>query len=268
MVGAQHNKPRRPGKPKPPPTDGASGNGSGSGSGISDRPCDAYNFNGPYISGAATGSLTVTRVLTSVVASKEGRLAFTAQGAPDPGSQFDVVVAPAAVRLRGGESQKVTITVKPRSGTPPNEYQFGEVSSLLQPTQPSYALTRPLTPQTQQRSVAHAWGRVAGFCDMAHHRQGWCDVIGGFNCPSGSPCPCLRCTAQAVWRSSKSHAVRIPVLNPACACLPLFATCTLQVVWRSSKGHVVRIPIAVTFSEFVAPAILEPVLRLPDFQHR
>ena len=127
LVGAQHNKPRRPGKPKPPPPPG-SGSDSRSGS-ISDRPCDAYSFNGPYISGAASGSLTVTRVLTSVVPSKEGRLPFTAQGAADPGSQFDVMVAPASMRLRGGESQKVTITVKPRAGTPPSVYQFGEVSS-------------------------------------------------------------------------------------------------------------------------------------------
>jgi P pilus assembly chaperone PapD len=57
---------------------------------------------------------------------------FPAQGTPDPGSQFDVVVAPAVVRLKGGESQKVTITIKPRPGTPPNEYQFGEVSEFVQ----------------------------------------------------------------------------------------------------------------------------------------
>lgn len=42
----------------------------------------------------------------------------------------------------------------------------------------------------------------------------------------------------------------------------------VQVVWRSSHGHAVRIPIAVTFSDFIAPEFIRPVLRLPSFDAR
>lgn len=88
------------------------------------------NFNGPWISGQASVSLTVTRTLTSVLPAKEGRVTFTATGAPDSGSVFDVTVLPVALKLKGKESQKVTITVKARAGTPLNKYQFGQVRGL------------------------------------------------------------------------------------------------------------------------------------------
>jgi hypothetical protein len=76
------------------------------------------NFNGPWVSGDATVSLTVVRKVTSVLASKEGRVTFTAEGMADAGSAFDAVVSPASFKIQGGESQEVAITVKARAGTP------------------------------------------------------------------------------------------------------------------------------------------------------
>jgi hypothetical protein len=52
---------------------------------------------------------------------------FTAQGSADAGSMFDVSVSPAAFKIRGKESRKVTITMKARADTPLDKYQFGQV---------------------------------------------------------------------------------------------------------------------------------------------
>jgi hypothetical protein len=72
--------------------------------------------------------VTVVRTLTSVLPTTLGRVTFTAQGAADAGSMFDVAVSPASFRIRGKQSQKVAITVKARADTPLDKYQFGQVS--------------------------------------------------------------------------------------------------------------------------------------------
>lgn len=92
-----------------------------------EQPCNAYNFNGPWISGDISTSITVFRTLTSVVSAREGRVTFTAQGSADAGSSFEVVVVPASFRTRGRQSQRVSITVRAKSDTPMGKHQFGQV---------------------------------------------------------------------------------------------------------------------------------------------
>lgn len=90
--------------------------------------CDAVQFNGPSIAGQVSGSMVVVRTLTSVLPAHQGRVTFTAQGSADAGSAFDVVVSPTAFKVKGRQSQKVTIAVRARADTPMNVYQFGQVS--------------------------------------------------------------------------------------------------------------------------------------------
>jgi hypothetical protein len=122
-VEPQHRKkPPRPGRPPSSPSPPAHPEPK-----PPSRRCDALNFNGPWISGEASVSLTVVRKVTSVLAPKEGWVTFTAEGLPDAGSAFEVVVLPASFKMKGGRSQEVVITVKARAGTPLRQYQFGQV---------------------------------------------------------------------------------------------------------------------------------------------
>lgn len=93
-----------------------------------ERLCDAANYNSPSIAGEVSGGLTVVRTLTSVLPFNSGRVNFTSQGSADTGSAFDVSVTPASFRVRGKQSQKVTISITPRTDTPLNKYQFGQAS--------------------------------------------------------------------------------------------------------------------------------------------
>jgi hypothetical protein len=126
VVTPQH-KPRPPGWPRPSPSPSPRPPQPPPPPPATDRLCDAANFNSPSIAGEVSGGLTVVRTLTSVLPKRLGRVTFTAQGSADAGSLFDVSVSPAAFKVRGKESRKVTISVKARADTPLDKYQFGQV---------------------------------------------------------------------------------------------------------------------------------------------
>lgn len=50
-------------------------------------------------------------------------------------------------------------------------------------------------------------------------------------------------------------------------CAHVSAPLHVQVVWLSDKGHAVRIPVSVNFRAVLAPEVLAPVPKLPDFRY-